>query len=128
MSAIGMLSGFCGTLMTPMAANFNLVPVFVLGLKDRYAVIRVPSDGRDSSLRQHGADVCPRLPLLDRSRSMKNGRRDLRASHLGMSRANIRTWRPRPKHGIRSSMAASTGILACTPIGCSRRCSGFIPA
>jgi hypothetical protein len=25
-------------------------------------------------------------------------------------------------------MAASTGILACTPIGCSRRCSGFIPA
>jgi uncharacterized membrane protein len=41
MSAIGMLSGFCGTLMTPIAANFNLVPVFVLGLKDRYAVIRV---------------------------------------------------------------------------------------
>ena len=25
--AIGMLAGFCGTLMTPMAANFNLVPV-----------------------------------------------------------------------------------------------------
>ena len=24
--AIGMLAGFCGTLMTPMAANFNLVP------------------------------------------------------------------------------------------------------
>jgi uncharacterized membrane protein len=24
--AIGMLSGFCGTLMTPLAANFNLVP------------------------------------------------------------------------------------------------------
>ena len=22
--AIGMLSGFCGTLMTPMAANFNI--------------------------------------------------------------------------------------------------------
>jgi len=35
-----MLSGFCGTLMTPMAANFNLVPVLVLGLKDRYAVIK----------------------------------------------------------------------------------------
>jgi uncharacterized membrane protein len=41
MSAIGMLSGFCGTLTTPMAANFNLVPVFLLGLSDRYAVIKV---------------------------------------------------------------------------------------
>jgi uncharacterized membrane protein len=40
-SAIGMLSGFCGTLMTPMAANFNLVPVALLDLTDRYAVIRV---------------------------------------------------------------------------------------
>jgi uncharacterized membrane protein len=39
--AVGMLSGFCGTLLTPMAANFNLVPVALLGLKDRYAVIRV---------------------------------------------------------------------------------------
>ncbi len=41
MSAIGMLSGFCGTLCTPMAANFNIVPVQVLELKDRYAVIKV---------------------------------------------------------------------------------------
>lgn len=40
MSAIGMLSGFCGTLMTPMAANFNLVPVALLNLSDRYAVIK----------------------------------------------------------------------------------------
>ena len=40
-AAIGMLSGFCGTLMTPMAANFNLVPVALLNLPDRYAVIRV---------------------------------------------------------------------------------------
>lgn len=39
-AAIGMLAGFCGTLMTPMAANFNLVPVALLGLSDRYAVIR----------------------------------------------------------------------------------------
>lgn len=39
-AAIGMLSGFCGTLMTPMAANFNLVPVALLDLDDRYAVIR----------------------------------------------------------------------------------------
>jgi uncharacterized membrane protein len=41
MSAIGMLSGFCGTLMTPMAANFNIVPVALLELPDRWAVIRV---------------------------------------------------------------------------------------
>ena len=40
MSAIGMLSGFCGTLTTPMAANFNVVPVALLGLQDRYAVIK----------------------------------------------------------------------------------------
>ncbi|WP_437753215.1 DUF979 domain-containing protein [Sorangium sp. So ce1389] len=40
MSAIGMLSGFCGTLMTPMAANFNVVPAALLGLPDRDAVIK----------------------------------------------------------------------------------------
>jgi len=38
--AIGMLAGFCGTLMTPMAANFNLVPAALLELKDRNAVIK----------------------------------------------------------------------------------------
>jgi uncharacterized membrane protein len=40
MSAVGMLSGFCGTLLTPMAANFNIVPAAVLELKDRNAVIK----------------------------------------------------------------------------------------
>jgi uncharacterized membrane protein len=39
-AAIGMLSGFCGTLMTPLAANFNLVPPALLELPDRYAVIK----------------------------------------------------------------------------------------
>ncbi len=39
-AALGMLSGFCGTLMTPMAANFNIVPVALLGLKDRNGVIK----------------------------------------------------------------------------------------
>jgi uncharacterized membrane protein len=39
-AALGMLSGFCGTLMTPMAANFNIVPVALLGLRDRNAVIK----------------------------------------------------------------------------------------
>lgn len=38
--AIGMLAGFCGTLMTPMAANFNLVPAALLELTDRNAVIK----------------------------------------------------------------------------------------
>ena len=40
MGAIGMLSGFCGTLMTPMAANFNIVPVALLSLPDRDGVIK----------------------------------------------------------------------------------------
>ena len=35
--AIGMLSGFCGTLLTPMAANFNVVPAQLLELPDRDA-------------------------------------------------------------------------------------------
>ncbi|HXA39523.1 MAG TPA: DUF979 domain-containing protein [Phenylobacterium sp.] len=39
-ASIGMLSGFCGTLMTPLAANFNLVPSALLELPDRYAVIK----------------------------------------------------------------------------------------
>ena len=39
-AAIGMLAGFCGTLMTPMAANFNIVPAALLDLKDRNAVVR----------------------------------------------------------------------------------------
>ena len=33
-------AGSTGTLMTPMAANFNLVPVALLGMKSDYAVIR----------------------------------------------------------------------------------------
>jgi uncharacterized membrane protein len=48
--AVGMLAGFCGTLMTPMAANFNLVPAALLELKDQYGVIR--------------AQVMTALPLL----------------------------------------------------------------
>jgi uncharacterized membrane protein len=39
-AAIGMLAGFCGTLMTPMAANFNLVPAALLELKDRNGVVK----------------------------------------------------------------------------------------
>jgi uncharacterized membrane protein len=48
--AVGMLAGFCGTLMTPMAANFNIVPAALLELKDQYGVIR--------------AQVATAIPLL----------------------------------------------------------------
>lgn len=40
MAAIGMFCGYCGTLMTPMAANFNIVPARLLELPDRNAVIK----------------------------------------------------------------------------------------
>jgi uncharacterized membrane protein len=39
--AVGMLAGYCGTLMTPMAANFNIVPAALLELKNQYGVIKV---------------------------------------------------------------------------------------
>lgn len=37
---IAMLSGYCGTLMTPMAANFNVVPAALLEMKDKNGVIK----------------------------------------------------------------------------------------
>jgi uncharacterized membrane protein len=37
--AIGMLAGFCGTLMTPMAANFNVLPANLLELPDRKSAL-----------------------------------------------------------------------------------------
>jgi uncharacterized membrane protein len=40
MGTIGMLAGFCGTLTTPMAANFNIVPATLLELPDRNGVIK----------------------------------------------------------------------------------------
>ncbi|MGO4379438.1 DUF979 domain-containing protein [Pseudoduganella sp. RAF53_2] len=40
MAAIGMFSAYCGTLMTPMAANFNIIPTALLDLPDRHAVIK----------------------------------------------------------------------------------------
>jgi uncharacterized membrane protein len=48
--AVGMLAGFCGTLMTPMAANFNIVPAALLELRDQYGVIK--------------AQVATAIPLL----------------------------------------------------------------
>ncbi|MBS0432467.1 MAG: DUF979 domain-containing protein [Proteobacteria bacterium] len=40
LGALGMLTGYCGTLFTPMAANFNIVPVALLELPNQYDVIR----------------------------------------------------------------------------------------
>ena len=38
--ALGMTAGYCGTLLTPMAANFNIVPAALLETKSRYSVIK----------------------------------------------------------------------------------------
>ncbi len=37
---LGLTSGFCGTLITPMAANYNIVPIAILDIKDSYGVIK----------------------------------------------------------------------------------------
>ena len=37
---IAMLAGYCGTLMTPMAANFNIVPAALLEMGNKYGVIK----------------------------------------------------------------------------------------
>ena len=42
-AVVGILAltcGYCGTLLTPMAANFNIVPVAMLQMKDRMGVIK----------------------------------------------------------------------------------------
>ena len=38
--ALAMTSGFCGTLMTPMAANFNIVPAALLETKNQYSIMK----------------------------------------------------------------------------------------
>ena len=40
LGAMGMVTGYCGTLFTPMAANFNIVPVALLELPNQGDVIR----------------------------------------------------------------------------------------
>ncbi len=37
---LSLTCGYCGTLLTPMAANFNIVPVAMLDMKDRMGVIK----------------------------------------------------------------------------------------
>ena len=62
--AIGMLAGFCGTLMTPMAANFNLVPGGAARVEG--SVWRDPRAGRDRAAvagDQHPADLRGGVPM-----------------------------------------------------------------
>jgi len=40
-SVLALTAGYCGTLLTPMAANFNMLPAALLELKDKNAVIKV---------------------------------------------------------------------------------------
>jgi uncharacterized membrane protein len=40
LGSMGMLCGYCGTLVTPMAADYNLVPAALLELRNPYGVIR----------------------------------------------------------------------------------------
>ncbi len=39
-AALAMTAGYCGTLLTPMAGNFNILPVGLLDMKDRNAIIK----------------------------------------------------------------------------------------
>ena len=39
-SVLALTAGYCGTLLTPMAANFNILPAALLDLKDKNAVIK----------------------------------------------------------------------------------------
>lgn len=37
---MGLTAGYCGTLLTPMAANFNIMPAALLETKDKYVIIK----------------------------------------------------------------------------------------
>lgn len=39
-AALGLTAGYCGTLLTPMAANFNILPAALMEMHDKYGVIR----------------------------------------------------------------------------------------
>lgn len=39
-ATLALTAGYCGTLLTPMAANFNMLPVVLLQTKDKNAVIK----------------------------------------------------------------------------------------
>lgn len=37
---LGLTAGYCGTLLTPMGANFNIVPAAIMEMKNKYGVIK----------------------------------------------------------------------------------------
>ena len=41
MVTLAMTCGYCGTLLTPMAANFNIVPGIYLEVKNKYSIIKM---------------------------------------------------------------------------------------
>lgn len=38
--ALGLTAGYCGTLLTPMAANFNIMPAALLEMDNKYGIIK----------------------------------------------------------------------------------------
>lgn len=42
-STLALTAGYCGTLLTPMAANFNILPIALLNIKDKNDVIKFQS-------------------------------------------------------------------------------------
>ena len=40
LGAMGFTAGYCGIHCTPMAANFNIMPVVLLETKDKYVIIK----------------------------------------------------------------------------------------
>ena len=135
---IGMLSGFCGTLMTPLAANFNLVPAGPAGdARPLCGDQGADPHGAPPARRQHGADVCPRLPLLSRltpelaSQLRPHRARPRRPANIPTSSTTCWTGAGRRRRAratcTRSSTAASTGTPASTATGCWPACCAAIP-
>ena len=89
--AVGMLAGFCGTLMTPMAANFNLVPAALLELKDQYGVIK--------------AQVATALPLLAFAASVTL----LQVDDGSVKTPAVEAARYLSRHGIEASVQIEDG-------------------
>ena len=41
MISLALTTGYCGTLLTPMAANFNIVPGIYLETENKYSIIKM---------------------------------------------------------------------------------------
>ena len=101
--------------MTPMAANFNLVPAALLELKDQYGVIRAQVATALPAPRQHPADLLAGVPMTLDAISPSS-----RGSRWAMSRPIPTRWtmcckatrtRDRRATSIRSSTAVRLAQL-----------------